>query len=269
MSDLAKLFDSHPSIDKAGRLPGDRGLSWLSLAADAPDNEGAGADLEPEETEFVSSSGVIDRHSDFVEQTTWKYDRYKRNPVMLYEHRAPVVGRATKTWKARDAEGNWQLRQRFVFDAHESNPTGMLVAHQHKNGFRKAVSVGFIPGEIISRTELPPDDPRWVNPGDKSKWSAGFVFRHNELLETSSVAVPANHEALQAASLVAEAESTDSAIDRYLGETLPKAVRDIVADAIRSDVEIRRSLLGIIRADAVADKINNQQKGSIAHFFGG
>ncbi len=261
-----------------------RGLSWLALAApseepdedeDAPAEDGEEADPEesgedpeadtdeepepeseeepetdpdeePEEeeeetTSFVASSSSVDRMGDVIEQDTWELESWKSNPVILYEHSHPVVGAGVGVTRGKD------LRIRVKWDDHPTNPIGQLAAHQHRAGFRKAVSVGFIPGEAISRKDLPEGHPARVSDPNIPKWAAGFVFRSPELLEVSSVSVPANRDALQLGALAKLLGDPELAhrFTRSAGERVLHIDRAEMLRLLKTDEEIRKAVLAL------------------------
>ena len=65
---------------------------------------------------------------------------------------------------------------------------GQIVASQFRRGFLNAVSVGFAPGQVIPRKELPDESPY--------KAETGNLYRNPELLEISAVPIPAHQDAL-------------------------------------------------------------------------
>lgn len=244
-------IDFFEDVERAS--PTEHGLAWLASVTEEPDPSDA-EEPAPEGkawTDFVASTGSVDRHGDSIDQQTWKLRNWKANPVIPYEHGATVVGAGvpSKT-RAVEVAGVKTLRTRVVWDNSPLNPLGQLMAHQYANKIRRAVSVGFIPGEVKSRTELPPEHPLYVDPEKTSRWMAGYLFRHPELLEISAVAVPANSEAIALALSTVRAENADASVERYLGESMTRAAKSAVLDAIRNDREIRKSLLALILSDA-------------------
>ncbi len=238
MSDLDWLEDDASEDDGsvyAGKVA--CGLSWMACGGDQQDDGSV---------EFVASTGSVDRMGDVVEQSTWKLRSWRANPVILADHRAPVVGRGAAKVSRGEAEARLMLR--VWWDEASLNPTGMLLAHQHRNGFRRAVSVGFLPGEAVNRQDLPDDDPRKA-PKDVPRWRAGYVYRHSELLEVSSVAVPANREALQLSLDAQRFADQEQAVERFLAASVSRSVASNVRDAVRSDPEVRRAVLGLIYSE--------------------
>lgn len=246
------LEDTDVEVTRAGTIGG--GLSWLALAAEEQPKDGT--------IEFVASTPTVDRMGDSIDQQTWKLANFRRNPVFLADHNGrEVVGRVPKAGRTATEAGDQQLRIRVLFDESPLNPKGMLLAHQHRNGFRSAVSVGFIPGETQNRTDLPSDHPLHIDPKTMSRWMAGSLFRHSELLEVSSVSVPANPQAIQLAADLADAENLDAAVTRALNETLPAKLRDLILDLIKKDAEIRRSVVSLFMATP------NPTRGGLDHLW--
>lgn len=209
-------------------------------AADASDEDGA---------EFVASTATVDRMGDIVEQK-WQLKQFRRNPVILHEHAAPVVGRGTASIR-KTADGADYLHLSVKWDRGEHNPVGTLVAVQHARGIRSAVSVGFRPGKSINRMDLPEDDPRRVTDA-QYRWLAGYVHKQPELLEVSSVAIPANPDALQLRSWYArsadpEADPTDpERLRAYLAEIATREAAGWILSAVRSDEQIRAAIRSIL-----------------------
>jgi phage head maturation protease len=229
--DLEFLQDEADTVCRAIPTDGD-GLSWLARAA-GEDDDGL--------SRFIASSGDIDRHGDSVEQS-WRLKNWRANPVILAGHNHDlVVGRGAASIAKDDAP---HLALSVAWDESELNPIGQLVAHQHRAGFRHAVSVGFRPGETTSRTKLAKDDPRYVDGEKVPEWRAGHVFRFPELLEVSSVGVPANPKALQVREFAASAEDPEEQVRRFLRETTGPKLRAILHDAMKAN----KALATMVRA---------------------
>jgi len=207
---------------------------------------------------FVASSSAVDRMGDVIEQK-WRLGNYRRNPVILHEHRAPVVGRG----KVKHlGEGDARILQLDVkWDIGEHNPVASLVAIQHARGFRSGVSVGFRvdPKDTVSRLDLADDDPRKVA-GDVPRWRAGYVYRRPELLEVSSVAVPANPDALQLRSWYGDSDDGEEAAEAivadpeqlraYLEELAPEVVAGWIVDAVRASDAVRVAVRSCLLDDS-------------------
>ena len=213
--------------------------------------------LEGETTEdravFVASTAREDAHGDFVEQD-WRLARFRRNPVLLYEHRAPIVGVGKVKIVAEHDRLGKHLQLQAQWDVGEHNPTGTLVAAQHARGFRSAVSVGFRPRKSISRRDLPEDDPRRKGE-DTPRWRAGWVHRGPELLEVSSVAIPANPDAIQLRSWYGRDEEDEdptkdpAQLQALLLETCSKQAATWILEAVRTDPQVQAAVRSILLDD--------------------
>jgi phage head maturation protease len=235
---------------------------WLVRGGD-PNEDGT--------IDFVASTADEDRAGDIVEQS-WRLANFRRNPVFLNNHdHRDVVGKAESS-KVPKETGNLTLRIRF--DDSDVNPTGQLVAHQHRNGFRRAVSVGFRPGKSIHRSKLPADDARRLEPSETLRmWQIGFVYQRSELLELSSVSVPMNPAALQLSMYAAEIDPDASedpadeqeAVRRIVEETLDAALAAKLVALAKTDPDFRRVVRAMWNAAPVA---NPNVHPSFAHLFG-
>lgn len=141
---------------------------------------------------FTASTEEVARDDDIVLASGWEIENFMKNPVILWGHNygEPPIGRgvdvrkiaATKTKKGR-------LEADIEFAGLEQmHDLAETVYMLYRDGFLKAVSVGFIPKEYKQltdeeRTKL--DLPRW-----------GTVTSRAELLEISAVSVPADAGAL-------------------------------------------------------------------------
>lgn len=127
--------------------------------------------------QFVISTGSVDRDQDTISADGWKLENYMRNPVVLFAHdyRSLPVARAPQTWM----EGG-KLRSRAQFTPKDLYPFGYMVYEFYKQGFMKAISVGFQP-------------LKYAFSADRER---GVDFLEQDLLEYSAVPVPSNPEAL-------------------------------------------------------------------------
>jgi len=156
-------------------------------------------------TTVVASTPNPDRYSDVV-ASDWKLDAYMENPVVQFGHRydIPPVGR-TENLTIDPTNGN--LVATIKWDDNPTNPLAQTVASQYRNGFLRAVSVGFQPTEAVERARLPTEHP--------AHGAKGMYFTGNRLLEISAVPVPANAESLalrgfDMACHILDAEETDT-----------------------------------------------------------
>lgn len=138
----------------------------------------------PFRARFVMSTAAPDRARDIVGQT-WRLDSFRANPVAPWGHRSdmPPVG----VWEDVGVRGG-RLMGTLVAHPIASYDLSMTVAEQLRRGILSAVSVGFLPGAAIRRSDMDEADPRY---GQR-----GMFFDKNELLECSPVTVPMNAGAL-------------------------------------------------------------------------
>lgn len=223
--------DDRDDVQRAGQSDRDGVLSWLARASE-PAGDGR--------YRFVASEGAVDRHGDVVDQS-WRLRNWRANPVILWEHGRDVVGKGSAKVET-GSDGVKRLMLDVEFHASPLNPLGMLAEEQHRLGFRSAVSVGFRPGVVTSRTKLDPADPAYVDGSTVPEWRAGYVYRSNELLEVSTVAVPALPSALQVRAHAAEAEDPEQQVRRLLAEMTGPQVRAILADVAKRNEEFRRAV---------------------------
>ncbi len=134
---------------------------------------------------FVASTGAVDRFEEVVDQRGWVLDAYRRNPVFMNAHRygdaGQVIGRAVRCGVV-EVDGGPALVIDVEF-AVDVSPLARVVYGLYAGGFLNAVSVGFMPLEL---EEAPVEGSQAVR----------LIFRRQELLEVSAVAVPANPECL-------------------------------------------------------------------------
>ena len=125
---------------------------------------------------FTISTANVDRMGDTIAVTGWRTANYLRNPVVLWGHDAMLlpVGKGG-VW----IEGS-ALKGRVTFAPTDA---GREVREPVKGCFLKATSVGFRP----LKWQFSKDPAR--------KDHMGIDFIEQELLEFSSVTVPANAEA--------------------------------------------------------------------------
>lgn len=131
----------------------------------------------------IASTDAIDSYGEIVEQT-WNLERYRANPVVLYNHASSSrshaetlpIGRATECEVV-----NGRLEATIKFADARANPMAEQVWQCVRQGLLNAVSVGFAPRTIRE---------------EKRAGSDVLVLSDNELFEISVVPLPANHEAV-------------------------------------------------------------------------
>jgi HK97 family phage prohead protease len=206
---------------------------------------------EPEESEeraiiFTISTGVVDRDNDTINPTGWKLDNYLKNPVVLWAHDYDglPVARALAVW----VEGG-RLKSRAQFTPRDLYPFGYMVYQLYREGYLRAVSVGFNP-------------LKWQF-NEERKF--GVDFMEQELLEYSCVPVPANPEAL----VEARARGIDLApLKEWAERVLDEWHQERGIWLPRKDVERVFVLLNGGRTFTAVGAVNTgpmQQKGAISY----
>lgn len=151
---------------------------------------------------FTISDSGVDRMGEIVDQKSWNFKDYMKNPLLLWGHDPSepenVLGTALSLELSKD--GNATLAN-VKFDT-DINPKAALVFNQVKAGTLRCVSVGF----INNSEEIENDTP---------------VLKDNDLLEISVVPIPANPRAIA----LALKEGTISKKDAtWLAESMRKEV---------------------------------------------
>ena len=121
----------------------------------------------------VASHESEDRVGDIIMAAGWDLRAFRQNPVVLWSHDPlqPPIGRARRV----EVEGK-ELVADLEFD--QGDEEAQRVDGKFRRGVLNAVSVGFRPVEFAR------------------KGNGGFLFRQQELLELSAVAIPAHPMAL-------------------------------------------------------------------------
>lgn len=126
---------------------------------------------------FKISDNSPDRMGEVVDQASWDFKSYLKNPIILWGHNPDepenVLGTAASLETASDGSYT-EAELRFDTDI---NPKAALVYNQIKAGTINTVSVGFIPHTMEFEDDIP-------------------VLKDNELLEISVVPIPANPRAI-------------------------------------------------------------------------
>jgi HK97 family phage prohead protease len=132
---------------------------------------------------FTFSDGSVDRMGDTIDPNGWDLPDYKRNPVVLWAHDTtqPPIGRTVSIW----SDGS-RLLGDVEFATREQSEFADTVYRLLRGGYLKSGSVGFLP---VAYDYADDDDRKF-----------GIDFRRQALLEFSIVNVPANANALIAAS---------------------------------------------------------------------
>ena len=177
---------------------------------------------ETYEIDFIFSTGDTDRHEEIIDQKGWQLKEFMTNPVVLFAHdqHNPAVGKVVSV-----SMENGQLEGTVKFAA-EEYPFAKVLFNLYKNGFMRAVSVGFMNLKYSF---------------DEAKEQ--LILLENELYELSLVNVPANAQALAKSAGVdiepLEKRLADMDEKRkvdFIEEDIEKMVSDILQKQIeRSD----------------------------------
>ena len=124
---------------------------------------------------FIISSDAIDRDRDVIDPTGWRLDNYRKNPVVLWQHRRdlPPIARAISP----RVSGS-RLLSDVEFPPQGISPLADEIHDLLAAGFLTSASVGFTPIRSIYNSERD-----------------GLDILEAELLEFSIVNIPANAEA--------------------------------------------------------------------------
>lgn len=142
--------------------------------------------------EFIMSDETVDRMGDIIEARGWNLQAFKSNPIALFGHdHDKVIG----TWDKVRVEGKRLIGKLKL----AARGTSQLVDEMHaliEQRILKAVSVGF-----------QPEDYEEIKDKD-GKWTGGYRFLKQSLLECSLVSVPANPSALSLAKSLEISDAT-------------------------------------------------------------
>lgn len=153
--------------------------------------------------DVIASTSDEDSYAEVVLQD-WDLSRYLKNPVVLWDHNASggflQVTSPEDSIPIGHAENvrieHGQLHARLTFVDEKANPLAEKIYQSFLQGSLRAVSVGFMPGEVsvASRAALglPPSDKADddENPDDVLVMSANVLF------EISATPLPANPHAV-------------------------------------------------------------------------
>lgn len=131
---------------------------------------------------FIASDESEDRLGDVITASGWQLENFQKNPVFLYMHNPfiPPIGTWQKIWVEQNqllASPHWD----------EGDDFAQLIKGKYERGIMRAISVGFRAHEF---EEVPNKEM-----GKDSK----LIFKKQELLEISAVAVPAHSKTLKRA----------------------------------------------------------------------
>jgi HK97 family phage prohead protease len=186
---------------------------------------------------FVLSTSAEDRQHDVINQSGWRLENYRKNPVVLWAHdygQLPVA-RASAVYVAGD---KLKAVDRFT----KEHDLARVCAALYRDGFLNAVSVGFRP-------------IKWAWNEERGGMAADF--EECELLEHSAVPVPAHQDALIEARAAGHDVApvlkwAEQALEERGGLYLPKALLEtaLAKASTRIVVDLARDA-GKISAKAV------------------
>lgn len=142
----------------------------------------------------IISTSAVDRDKDVIDPKGWRLESYRKNPIILWQHRRdlPPIARCTDI----RVSGS-RLIAKMEFPPAGTYQLADEIFNLVDAGFLHSTSVGFLPIRSIYNNER-----------------GGHDILEAELLEFSIVAVPANSEALIQRCLGAGCDT--AAVDRWL-----------------------------------------------------
>jgi HK97 family phage prohead protease len=136
---------------------------------------------------FTISTGAVDRDMDMIDVKGWRLDNFRKNPVVLWSHRADELPIGKVVDIGRD-DRRLHAAVKFLPGGYgAASDLADCVYRMSTDGYLSATSVGFKP----IKWDFTDDEDRG---GDG--WFPGIDFAEQELVELSIVCVPSNPEAL-------------------------------------------------------------------------
>ena len=138
---------------------------------------------------FIASTDRVARDGDVIEVAGWRLDEFRRNPVILnaHDHASIPVGRAVRIEKVLNRTSP-HLAVDVRFAEADVNPDAERVYQGYRQGFLRALSVGF----VVKASRQPDERER----EERGMGPFGQIITAAELLEISAVSVPADPGAL-------------------------------------------------------------------------
>lgn len=186
----------------------------------------------------VSDSGV-DRDGDTISALGWELENYEKNPVILWGHDSsmPPVGRSLRTLVKDGALAS--VAEPVPEDVQDPRGMGFGASmfRLYRDGFLKAVSVGFLPRE-------------WKEAEGRGAFSVDFTKQ--ELLEYSLVPVPSNPRALIDAN---KSHGDDVRMVRLWAERVldEHGADETEAKAVEKATDEKRTVISIPSAEIIAE----------------
>jgi len=189
-------------------------------------------DDEKREIVAVGSQQKVDRDGDIVKVDGIDFSAYKKNPIVLWSHKHsdPPIGKTERVWK----DGNKLMFKINYADA-ETYSFADTIYKLTKGGYINAFSIGFAP------------DWKEAEPNEKS---GGYNFNKTELLEISSVNVPANAGALIQTRSIQKAMEDKVIDDVELKEVELYLEKNLIADIEEDESDADEELEQTIKEDS-------------------
>ena len=147
--------------------------------------------------EYVASDQSVDSSGEIVMVSGWKFDRFRKNAPFLNSHQGwDITALLGKVLSADVVAGQLVERVQWAVDVPD-NDMARLGFQMTEAGYLKAVSVGFLPLEVITRK-----DAGWaaalsaLNLPSEDTDVAEKIYLSQEQTELSSVVVGCNANAL-------------------------------------------------------------------------
>jgi len=134
----------------------------------------------------IISTSTVDRHKDVMLPKGGDFEKYLKNPVVLWAHEYHDTPVAKTLWLKRNKN---EIRAKMRFAEETISPRAEEIYQFYKQGYLNAFSIGYLPHDSHAPTpEEIKKQPDWAK--------AKNIIDKWELLEFSAVPVPANQDAL-------------------------------------------------------------------------
>lgn len=183
---------------------------------------------------FKISDRKPDRMGEVVDQRSWDFKSYLKNPIILWGHNPDEPENVLGTAQSLEIAGDGSYTEAELHFDTDINPKAALVYSQIKAGTLNTVSVGFIPHTTDSEDDVP-------------------VLKDNELLEISVVPIPANPRAIALAYKEGSLSRKDA---NWLLDSMRKESQ-LLEEQMASQPEVNeRKKMNEEQAQALLDAVN-------------
>lgn len=192
---------------------------------------------EKRSIDVVASTDSVDSYDEIVEQD-WDLDRYKANPVVLWNHNRGAMSAASPDAAlpigvaSNVAVKNGELLATLSFVDAAANPIAERIWQGVKQGSLRAVSVGFRPRSVRQ---------------EKRDGKDIIVLSQNELHEISVVPIPANPDAVARAKALEELRA-------FARDSVSKPAADEAQETTMADENVKEQLAEEKAARKLAEK---------------